>query len=143
MKPVVELLRTMRRFGVVVLVAAFVCMAAAPSQADDSRESLTVLMAFALVDYDQSSELFYHRSGYHEMNPIMGKYPARADMAVFGIVGISAVYLSQKLLPKPWAQVVMDSVLASEQFNIQEIARIMQGEKRHIQGVPILLSFRF
>lgn len=115
----------------------------APAPVGGSGTKLLVLSAYAAIDYAQSCEMFFDRAGYHELNPILGQYPSRRDMAAFGILGISAVYLSQELLPASWAQVVLDSVLASEQHNIEENTRLLQGERRRINAVPIILSFRF
>ena len=112
-------------------------------QRAEHMEKLAVLAAYAVIDYRQSCEMFYSRAGYYENNPILGPHPSRASMAAFGVAGMGLTYIAGEILPDPWATVVLDSVIASEQYNIEENARVEAGQQRRISGVPIIISIRF
>lgn len=132
-------MRTVTIAGIIVLLLGIPVAA----HASDNLEPMVMLAAFAVIDYNQTCEALFERTGHREANPILGEYPTRTELAAFGIIGMGAVYLSQKLLPESWAQVVMDSVLASERMNIEENVRTLDNQRRQISGVPIVLSFRF
>ena len=78
-----------------------------------------------------------------ELNPVLGKHPSRGDMLAFGVSGTGLLWLSMEILPEPWATIVVDSVLASERFNIEDNASVLQSRSRRINAVPIILTFRF
>jgi hypothetical protein len=109
---------------------------------DDHSNHVLILAIMAAVDYDQSTEAFFERSGYTELNPLLGSRPSRGGLAAFGIIGIAATYILSET-DHPLSQLAVDSIIASEQFNIEENARLLDGQKRRINGIPIILSFRF
>ena len=121
------------------------------SSSQRTNQELAVLSSFAVIDYTQSVSMFYKSSGYYELNPTLGKRPSRQNMALFGLIGVSVFYALAKTLPDPWKQIFVDSVIASEQMNIEDNRRIHQGwnnggppvRGRSFNGVPIVLSFRF
>lgn len=108
-----------------------------------AADHLGILLIMAAVDYDQSSGMFYNRGGYYELNPVLGKQPSRSDMLAFGAIGISVVYLASEFLPESLGKLFMDSVVASEQWNIEDNALLMDGKRRRIEGIPLILSIRF
>lgn len=121
------------------------------SSSQKTNQELAVLSSFALIDYTQSVSMFYKSEGFYEMNPALGKKPSRQNMALFGLIGVTVFYALAKTLPDPWKQIFVDSVIASEQMNIEDNRRIHQGwnnggppvRGRSFNGVPIVLSFRF
>ena len=106
-------------------------------------EGMAVLAVFAAIDYDQSCKMFFERKGYFELNPILGKYPTRKELAAFGILGLGTVYLLQSVMPDAMSRVFLDSVLESQQMNIEENVRVKNNQRRQISGIPIILSIRF
>ncbi len=122
-----------------------------PANAADSTEELVLLVSLAAVDYRQSVDMFYHSDGYHEINPILGTNPSRTNMLSFGVIGVGLTYLAADTLPKPWRQILIDSVIASEKMNIEENYRASTGRNaggppvrgREINGIPIVISLRF
>lgn len=114
-------------------------------------EELAILTSFALIDYNQSVEMFYQLGSYHEVNPILGTEPTRSELLAFGAVGVGIVYLLATTLPDPLRQIVVDSVIATEQLNIEENRRVYLGwntdgpplRGRLMDGIPILISLRF
>ena len=72
-------------------------------------------------------------------------------MLVFGAIGIGLTYLVADTLPKPWRQILLDSVIASEKMNIEENHRAYTGwnasgppvRGRLINGIPIVVCIRF
>jgi hypothetical protein len=111
--------------------------------ANEFHESLALLSCFALIDYYQSYDAFYNKTGYYEINPLLGNQPSQLDMLVFGAAGISALFLAGKFLPEFWSQILIDSALASELWNIEDNARLMEGQKRRTESIMIIISVRF
>jgi hypothetical protein len=113
-------------------------------------QETAVLTSFALIDYTQSVSMFFGGGRYRELNPILGKKPSRGSMALFGIIGVTLFYLVADSLSDPWKQVFVDSIIASEQMNIEENRRVYLGwntdgppvRGRSFSGVPIVISFR-
>jgi len=111
----------------------------------------SLLSTFAAIDYTQSVEMFFHRKGYRELNPILGEHPSRQRMALFGLVSVAAVFIIAKALPNSWSRVFIDSVTASEVMNIEENRQLMDGytvsgppvRGRVFQSIPIVIHFRF
>jgi hypothetical protein len=121
------------------------------SSSQRTNQELAVLSSYAIIDYTQSVAMFYGSDGFYEMNPVLGKRPTRQSMALFGLIGVSVFYALAKTLPDPWKQIFVDSVIASEQMNIEDNRRVHQGwnnggppvRGRSFNGVPIVISFRF
>lgn len=123
-----------------------------PANADDNNtEQLALLISLAAADYKQSVDMFYNNEGYHELNPILGTNPSRSNMLAFGVIGVGLTYFVADTLPKPWRQIFIDSVIASEQMNIEENHRAYTGwnasgppvRGRIINGIPIVVCIRF
>ena len=86
------------------------------------------------------------------MNPILGPDPSKVGLIAFGLGSIGVVYLVTQALSDPWRQLVVDSVIASEKFNIEENERVQTGWNadggpplwgRSMEAVPVVISFRF
>lgn len=122
-----------------------------PKEITETAEKLAVVTTFALVDYNQSVDMFYKQTGYHEVNPLLGRSPSRSELITFGTAGLGALYIAALTLPDPWRQIALDSVIATEQLNIEENRRVYQGwntdgpplQGRTFDTIPILISFRF
>ncbi len=114
---------------------------------DERLEKLMVLASFAAIDYNQSVDLFFNRTGYYEINPILGKHPSRRDMLVFGAAGMGLLWGAAELLERAGypraAQVLVDSALSSEQLNIEDNALVADGRQRRIDAVPVMLTWRW
>lgn len=132
-------------FVLMAFVFLSLLIPASPAIAQDAQpdEYVLLLAAMAIVDYDQSSEMFYNREGYYELNPVLGNQPSRTDMLAFGAIGIGVVYLASEFLPESIGKLFMDSVVASEKWNIEDNASIMDGKRRRIEGIPLIISIRF
>jgi hypothetical protein len=110
--------------------------------------SFAVLAAFSWIDYEQSVGVVTPGGlSPGDLNPILGKHVTRQEMLAFGVAGIGLVYLATEILPDPWGKIVLDSAVASEQFNIEDNVRgenaRWRGYVRRIEGVPILITVRF
>ncbi len=135
----------------IIILIMVVMVVPMPAGADDKTEELALLISLAAVDFQQSSEMFYHSDGYSEINPILGTNPSRTNMLAFGAFGVGLTYVLADALPKPWKQIVIDSVIASEKMNIEENQRAYTGwntsgppvRGREINGIPIVISLRF
>ncbi|MFA5072310.1 MAG: hypothetical protein WC539_00185 [Nitrospirota bacterium] len=120
------------------------------SHAQKVTREVATLAAFAAIDYSQSMAMFSD-SRYYELNPLLGKRPNSGEMLRFGLIGIGLFTILAYYLPEPWRQIAVDSIIASEQFNIEDNRRIYQGwsqsgppqRNRIIGGVPIVICFRF
>lgn len=110
--------------------------------ADDAGEKFAILAAYAWVDYDQSAGGVTPGGGAVELNPLLGEHPSRRDMLAFGAAGLGLLWLASELLPAPWATIVVDSALTSEQWNIEDNVLAEQGRRR-FEGIPIILTLRF
>ena len=99
--------------------------------------------AFAAIDYSQSVEMFFHRKGYHELNPVLGRHPSRVSMLSYGIAALAMLYVGTTQLPEPWGRILLDSAISSEAWNIEDNQRIMEGLPRRINAIPIILTFRW
>jgi hypothetical protein len=114
-------------------------------------EKLAIIASYAFIDYNQSVAMFYGSEGYYELNPVLSRKPSKADMITLGLVGMGLVYIITKTLPDPWRQIAVDSVIASEQMNIEDNRRLYAGwntdgppiRGRLINGIPIVISLRF
>ena len=130
------------------LFSAPVKINAADIQAEKGSWSLrttqfVALSSFMAIDYKQSCDMFYGSSGYYEINPILGKNPSRQDMLAFGAAGMGILWLVSETLPESWATVVIDSVITSEQWNIEDNVHVKNGEQRRINAVPLIVTVRF
>jgi hypothetical protein len=136
---------------IIILLIMVIMLVPLPSAAADNTEELALLISLAAADYQQSVDMFYHSDGYHEINPILGTNPSRTNMLAFGAIGVGLTYLVANTLPKPWRQILLDSVIASEKMNVEENHRVSTGwnasgppvRGREINGIPIVISLRF
>jgi len=136
---------------IIILLIMLIMLVPMPATAADNTEELALLISLAATDYKQSVDMFYHSDGYHEINPILGTNPSRTNMLAFGAIGVGLTYLLADALPKPWRQILLDSVIASEKMNIEENRRVSTGwnasgppvRGREINGIPIVISLRF
>lgn len=130
---------------ILVTTLAILIGSVSVATADELRpiEKLATLAAYAYVDYDQSTGVVTPGGSSVEGNPLLGDHPSREDMLMFGAAGIGLAYIATEILPEPWDRIVLDSVLASEQFNIEENALVLDGKKRKINGIPFILRFEF
>jgi hypothetical protein len=136
---------------IIIIMIMAIMLVPIPANADDNTEELALLISLAAADYQQSVVMFYHSDGYHEINPILGTNPSRTNMLAFGAIGVGLTYLVADTLPKPWRQILLDSVIASEKMNIEENSRAYSGlningppvRGREINGIPIVISLRF
>jgi hypothetical protein len=118
---------------------------------NDTLEDMALLTSFALIDYSQSVDMFFNRTGYHEMNPVLGPNPSRQDLFLFGTIGLCLSYVLTEIVPDTWRQIVIDSIVASEKHNIEDNRLLYQGwntegpplRGRTVDGIPIIVSVRF
>ena len=128
-----------------------IVLAPATGMANDMTDDMMLLFSLAVIDYNQSVDMFYKNERFREINPILGSKPTRGAMIAFGVGGVGLTYLVSTILPAPWSQFVVDSIIASEKMNIHENRRVYRGwntagpplRGRQLSGVPIVLSFRF
>jgi hypothetical protein len=144
-----------RMMRITILAAALVAVVALTSYAGDISieqraeriEKIAVLAAFAAIDYRQSCDIFYGRQGHYELNPVIGKQPSRRGMLAFGTMGIGLLWGGAELLERAGypraAQVLVDSALSSEQWNIEDNVLLTDGKQRRINAVPIVLTWRW
>ena len=119
--------------------------------ADDTAEQIAILASFAMVDYQQSVDMFFGNEGYHELNPVLGPYPSRGELLCFGTIGVGLTYLVAELLPEAWKGIVIDSVIATERLNIEDNRLVYKGwntdgppvRGRTMTGIPIVVSLKF
>lgn len=104
---------------------------------------LLQLAAYAAVDYGQSTEAFFKREGHYELNPLLNERPSRRDLLAFGAAGIALTWLAGEVLPHPWAQIVLDSALASEGWNIEDNVRAADHAPRRINATPVIITLRW
>jgi hypothetical protein len=134
--------------AIVIMIIALVPCAA---MADDTAEQIAILASFALIDYNQSVDMFFNNTGYYELNPVLGPAPRREDLILFGITGIGLTYVLAEVLPPALKQVVIDSVIATERLNIEDNRTLYKGwnkdgppmRGRSMNGIPIMISLRF
>jgi hypothetical protein len=114
---------------------------------DETNQKILQLGTYGLIDYDQTADALYSGGNrYKEINPILGEHPERKDLAAFGIAGVGIIYLAKEILPKNWTkakEILVDSALSTEQFNIEENQRVQAGQKRQMNAIPIILNFRW
>ncbi len=118
---------------------------------DEFTEQFAVLASFALIDFSQSSSMFYENTGYYEVNALLGPFPSREELLSFGIAGLGLTYLVSAFLPAAWSGMVIDSIIATERLNIEDNRRVYRGwndagppaRGRSMAGIPILISMRF
>jgi hypothetical protein len=137
-------IRAMEWALMALLVGALIVLLAFPARADEQTDrSVALLAAYALADYQQSVDMFYHRHpSAHEINPVLGEKPSRRSMALFGIAGVLATALIGSI-DHPLARIAVDSIVASEQFNIEENERVRNGQGRQIDAILVIIAWRF
>jgi hypothetical protein len=127
------------------LIIAMLILPAEGASWSDRQQGLAQLTAYAFVDYDQSCDMFYGIAGEHhvELNPILGEHPSRNEMLTFGFVGVGLAWVAGELLPAPWGRIVLDSMIASEGWNIEDNALVADGRHRRVPAVPVIVSIRW
>jgi len=106
----------------------------------DKTQRIAHLITLAIVDYQQTVAAVIKRPDqFIEMNPILGEHPNRTELAVFGIFGVVTTAMIGEI-NHPLTEIVVNSIIASEQLNILE----NQHMKERTQ-IPIMIvaSFRF
>ena len=112
------------------------------AHASEQTEKLFILTAFAAIDYHQSAGWVTPGGGATELNPILETHPTRANMLTFGVIGIGATWLATQVLPKSWGNIVLDSVISSEQWNIEDNNMAENGRRRLFQAAGESYNFR-
>jgi hypothetical protein len=140
----------MKTASILTLIVVFAALAAPAAAStflpprDDTGRKFLLLSAYAMIDYQQSCEMFYHRSGYREMNPILGPRPSRAGMMAFGAGGVALAYGAARMLPAGrFRTVLVDSILATERLNIEENRIILRRPSHRYDRIMIVLKFSF
>ena len=112
---------------------------------DESNKSILTLAAYAVIDYNQSKNMFSHPDKYYEANPLLGERPTNAGLLGFGIAGIGALYIAKEFLPDNWKakQILVDSVVSTEKFNVEENQKLITSGNRTFKTIPIILTFRW
>lgn len=111
--------------------------------ADERVEKFATLASFAFVDYNQSAGLVTPGGKATELNPVLGKHPSRAQMLAFGLESFVALYVATELLPRSFGRVLLDSVIATEQLNIEENREVLDGRKRSFNGIALVVAIQW
>ncbi|OGW28220.1 MAG: hypothetical protein A2X56_13745 [Nitrospirae bacterium GWC2_57_13] len=135
----------------ILLILLIIALMPIAAGAYDTGENIALLLSLAVIDYGQSVNMFYNDGSYVELNSLLGEKPSRNDMMAFGVLGVGLTWLLADVLPKPWNRILVDSVVASERFNIEENRRAYSGwntegpplRGRELNSIPIVLSLRF
>ena len=80
---------------------------------------------------------------YTEGNPLLGPRPSRKKILAFGVTGVAITALLAAWLPEPWSRIVVDSVVISEAWNVEDNNTFLTTGKAIIIGIPIVVSFTF
>jgi hypothetical protein len=127
----------------ILLALLIVPQAHADDATGDRLQKFAVLATFAAIDYDQSAGWVTPGGQYPELNPLLGEHPTRADMLAFGGASIGLLWLATELLPAPWAAIVLDSAISTEQLNIEMNAELKAGLHPRVDAMPIIVTVRF
>ena len=88
-------------------------LAAAPWSESDTALEATYLV-FHAVDWGQTLDIAARGDVYHEINPILGRHPARADVNLyFALTGVAHIALARWLDP-PYRQIFQIATIALE-----------------------------
>ena len=102
------------------------------------------LALYATIDYKKSTTMFYDLPNRKELNPLLGDKPSRESMMIFGAVGVAATYGISKFLPDgTFKNVLIDSILMTEQLNIEENKKTIQYGKRTFNTIMLVMNFKF
>lgn len=85
-------------------------------------------------------------AGYHELNPVLGEYPSRLDLAAFGTLGVALTYALTEILGDRYpmlSRTVVNSVVKSEQINIEWNQMTLNGQQRSAQFIPVLITWEW
>ncbi len=139
--------KTAPALAVIAILAALAVPSAASASyygLDETDRKFLTLATYAMIDYQQSCEMFYHRTGYREMNPVLGPNPTREDLVAFGVGGVALAYGVTRMLPdNRFRTILVDSILATEQLNIEENRIIMRRLTSKYNRIMIVLKFSF
>ncbi len=108
----------------------------------EKLSSFVVLSGMSVVDFFQTINILFDKKGYHELDPLLAKHPSRGELIAFGVGGLIIVYLVRQWLPEPWDGVFLDSVITSEGWNITENNTVLEGGKRRMSGILLILTLR-
>jgi hypothetical protein len=61
----------------------------------------------------------------------------------FGLISLGSTWLAADLLNDTWGTILLDSIAASEQFNVEENERVKNGLGRNMRAIPIIISLRW
>lgn len=112
-----------------------------PTETDLKVLNLTL---YAVIDYKQSTTMFYDLPNRKELNPLLGDKPSRESMLMLGAAGIVATYGVSKMLPDgTFKNVLIDSILMTEKFNIEENRKTIRYGKRTFNTIMLMMSFKF
>ena len=129
-----------------LLLAAF-CLFATTANAytfDETDHKFLTLATYAMIDYQQSCEMFFERDGFKEVNPILGDHPTRASLMGFGIGSLALAYGVTKLLPENrFKTILVDSILATEQLNIEENREVMRYRNPKYNRLMVVMKVNF
>lgn len=115
------------------------------TESEDVNGKILTLAALSLADLKQSSDFAFKQGNYYEINPVLGYDPSVAKMAAFGLAGIGTVYITEQLLKNhpTLRQILIDSVVSSEAFNVNENRRLAQVGARQMEAIPIIITVRW
>lgn len=113
-----------------------------PVLAQAQYEKTFSLINMAFIDYGQSVELIV-KGNSNELNFFLGKKPKRRDLFAFGAASVSAFWLVEKYFGETkLGTILLDSILASEKYNIEENKQVKETGKRTFNTILIVLSFK-
>lgn len=104
----------MKHIAAAIAMALFLSLYA-PAKAYQLTETDVKVMnlaLYAIIDYKQSTTMFYDLPNRKELNPLLGSKPGRESMLMFGVAGVVATYGVSKFLPDgTFKNVLIDSIL--------------------------------
>jgi hypothetical protein len=112
-----------------------------PRWGEDERASkIAALAAFAAVDWKMSVDMIIVDRTHYEANRLLGRYPSRRDLLLFGAAGIALTWLATEILG---TDMVLDAALSSERWNIEDNVRTDQGYETRSKSIPIIVTWRW
>lgn len=125
------------------IAIAFLIQCNSCAFASKDADNFLLISTMSLIDYHQSKKMFKSEN-FHELNPILSSRPTNEEMAIFGIVSLSFVYASSKMIENDTVKkILIDSIIATEKLNIEDNKRVMDGEKRLYDCLMIIISIEF
>ena len=107
-------------------------------------EKLAALVLLTMIDHHQSVHMFYKCGDHLELNPIIGARPDRRDLVMYQLAGLGIAYGLNDVMPEgKFKDFLIDSVLATEKFNIEENQKVISSNKRTFDCIMLVMSFNF